>query len=277
MGLRLSKAFPQKRAFITGAASGLGKGLCLRLAKEGWRIAMSDIDEAKLQGAAQEVEAAGGIPSTFMLDVSDEETYQAVVDEVLAEYEGMDVLINNAGVGDGNLLRDYQLKDWKWLIEINLYGVLHGFKFFQPTFSKQKSGHIISIASAAGFTSAPGMSAYNVSKAGVVSLSETMQYELQSDQVSISVVMPTFFKTNVMQHARGEEYVKELAQKMIQESTTSVSDLSKVILEQAGKGAFYIVHPLESKMAWYLKRFAPGLLQGQIMKRFKFPENEEEH
>lgn len=270
--MKLSAKFPEKRAFITGAASGLGKGLCLRLAREGWRIAMSDIDGQRLEVAAQEVQAAGGTPTTFILDVADEAGYQVVVEEVLRNYGGIDLLINNAGVGDGNLLRDYQLKDWKWLLEVNLYGVLHGFKFFQPTFSQQQSGHIISIASAAGFTSAPGMSAYNVSKAGVVSLSETMRYELEPDRIGISVVMPTFFKTNVMQHARGEDYVRELADKMIQRSTTSVRDLSKVILEEAGQGTFYIVHPLESRLAWYLKRFAPSLLQGQIRKLFILPE-----
>ncbi len=269
MNYKLSEKFPKKRAFITGSASGLGKGLCKELAKDNWTIVMSDIQEDSLEKSAEEIRNAGATVLTYKLDVGNFNQYQEVVKDVEGKIGGIDLLINNAGVGDGNLLLEYKVEDWEWLLRINLLGVLYGFKLLIDQMSTQKSGHIISISSAASFTSAPGMSAYNVSKAGVTSLAETMFYELHPYNVGVSVVMPTFFKTNVMQFARGNEYVHNFAKYMMDHSKTNIEDMAQVVLNKAGKNKLYIVHPKEARVQWFLKKFFPGYLRKQILKNIE--------
>ncbi|MFT4544159.1 MAG: NADP-dependent 3-hydroxy acid dehydrogenase YdfG [Bacteroidia bacterium] len=258
--LELSRRFPEKRAFITGAGSGLGLCLCKELAADGWTIGMSDIDENALQKSVDEISKIGGKPFSYRLDVSDKDQYQIVADKFLTELGGVDLLVNNAGVGDGGCVEEYGLDNWDWLLSINLHGVIYGNALFIPTFKAQKSGAIINISSAAAFTSLPRMGAYNVSKAGVRALSETMDAELNHLGVTVSCVMPTFFKTKVMQHARGKKEELEMSKMIFATSELTPERVAKHILKKVGKGRFHIILPADAKFMFFMKRFFPSVL-----------------
>ncbi len=264
--LELTRKFKQKRAFVTGAAMGLGKSFCKHLAKDGWTIGMSDISIEKLEAAAEEIRTLGGNPILFSLDVADRERFREVSEQFVGQLGGIDLLVNNAGVGDGGSFHEYSLENWDWMLGINQMGVIHGCHFFVPTFMEQKSGHIINIASAAGYANAPRMSPYNVSKAAVISLSESLYYELTPLGIKISLVMPTFIRTDIMQSARGSSDAIKAGRKLLDKTTLQPDDAVMEMLVKAGKGKFEIALPFQSRMSYWLKRHFPGIFRSQLMK-----------
>lgn len=256
----LSADYPQKRAFITGAASGLGLALCGELAREGWAIGMADISAGALATAAEDVRTLGGRPVTYLLDVADKDAYRTVADDFLTKHGGIDLLVNNAGVGDAGYVDEYGLENWDWLLGINLRGVIYGCALFTPAMRSQCSGTIINIASAAAFTSLPKMGAYNVSKAAVLSLSETMSAELHHHGIRVSVVMPTFFKTAVMRQSRGKQEHIEMSRLIFGTSTLTPQEVAAKVLRKAGRGAFHIILPWDAQFMYRLKRFFPNFI-----------------
>ncbi len=259
--LALTKKYGEKRAFVTGAAMGLGKSFCKHLARDGWTIGMSDVNTEQLEQAADEIRTLGGTPILFSLDVSDRQRYEEVADIFLERVGGIDLLVNNAGVGDGAAFHEYSLENWDWMIGINQMGVLYGCHFFVPTFMKQKFGHIINIASAAGYANAPRMSPYNMTKAAVISLSESLYYELKPLGINVSVVMPTFIRTDIMQHARGSEEAIKAGRKLLQKTKLLPDDAVKEMLVKAGKGKLEIVLPRQSRVSYWVKRHFPWLFR----------------
>jgi short-subunit dehydrogenase len=266
---KLSKTYPKKRAFITGSGGGLGRALSLELAGNDWTIGIADISESGLKETAALIEKAGGKSIVYLLDVSDSDRYATVAKEFLSAIGGIDLLINNAGVGDGGVFGEYTAENWKWIVSINQMGVIFGCHHFVPFMKQQKSGHIINIASAAAFANLPSMSPYNVTKAAVLSLSETLYSELKGENVNVSVVCPTFFKTNVMQHSRGNQAQKEAGQKMVDKSGIEPEEVAQKILNEAGKKTFYIIHPFSAKVLFSVKRLFPTMVIKVIAMGYK--------
>ncbi|MEI8110045.1 MAG: SDR family NAD(P)-dependent oxidoreductase [Chitinophagia bacterium] len=266
--LALSVTYPQKRAFITGAASGLGKAFCMDLARDGWTIGMADNNVVALEVAAADITAAGGNPLLFPLDVADKDQYQQVATDFLNQTGGIDLLFNNAGVGDGSVFEEYSLENYEWMVSINQMGVLYGCYYFVPAMKKQRSGHIINTASAAAIGCAPTMAAYNITKAAVLALSETLYGELMDYQVHVSCIMPTYFKTNVIQHARGGELVKKATQHFINRSGLEAPEVAAEILARAGKKELYIILPKSARKMWWMKRLAPTRFRKMVKEQF---------
>ncbi|MCI5080259.1 MAG: SDR family NAD(P)-dependent oxidoreductase [Saprospiraceae bacterium] len=262
--LSISQQFPAKRAFITGTASGLGRELSLLLAKDGWTIGMCDINENGLQAVKAEVEKQGGQALPYLLDTSNRQQFESVAKDYLAETGGIDLLINNAGVGDGEVFHEYSLDNWDWMVGINQMGVVYGCYFFVPILRKQKSGHIINISSAASFSNAPGMAAYSATKAAVRSLSETLYYELAPLGVKVSVAMPTFFKTNIMKHGKGK--MINTARKLVEESGIEADTIAREILAKAAAGKLHIVLPKQARKMFWVARIFPSVFRKQLLK-----------
>ena len=269
---KLSEQHPQKRAFITGAGSGLGKELCTELAKDKWTIGICDISEKGLQETADLITKAGGKAIPFILDVSDRNRYKEVAEKFLAEAGGIDLLVNNAGVGDGALLEEYGLDNWEWIVGINQMGVIYGCHYFIPVMKKQKSGHIINVSSIASVAVAPYMSAYNATKAAVKALSETLYSELKMFNIGVSVMMPFFFRTNITQYARGDRGSSELSYYMVHGSKVSANEVATKTLDLVGKGKFYILLPSPAKTIFRIQRFMPMKLLKMNAKFAKNPE-----
>lgn len=258
MAYKLTERFAGKRAFITGAGGGLGLALSTALAKEGWTIGMTDINQQALESAAKVIAGAGGKAFTYKFDVSKKEEYKTAFDDFIKNAGGIDLLINNAGVGDGGLIGEYALEHWDWITGINQMAVIYGTHFATPIMKKQGSGHIISIASAAGFAAMPNMGMYNVTKAAVISLMESLYAEVKAFNIDTSVVCPTFFRSNIMQHHKGDEKSAAIGQTIIQRAKYSPDDIAHFILTEAGKKTFYILHPWQSKMVFHVRRLLPN-------------------
>jgi len=168
----INNRFETKTVVITGAGSGLGRGLALDFAKMGWRVAVSDINPVSANETTHLVDNAGGRGMAVKCDVTKPEEVQALADTVLSEWCSVDILINNAGVPVTGFMEDVTLEDWRFEIDIMLMSVVYGCRTFIPILKKQgRRGHIVNVASAAGVVSLPAMSPYNVTKTGVISLS----------------------------------------------------------------------------------------------------------
>ena len=256
--MQLSDTYPQKRAFVTGAASGFGLALCEALARDGWTLGLADINEQGLVEAASKIKALGGQPLSFVLDVSDADAFQRVAASFVEQAGGVDVVINNAGIGVGGLLEETSLDDWNAAISINLMGVVHGCLAFVPPLKRAGSGHVINVASIAAVAAGPYMAAYNTAKAGVLGLSETLYSECKDAGVRVSVVMPSFFKTNIATTSRGNEAAKKMTEVLINRATYTAEEAAAYTLAEAAKGKLHIIFPRKAKTLWHWKRLLPG-------------------
>jgi NAD(P)-dependent dehydrogenase (short-subunit alcohol dehydrogenase family) len=194
-----------KVAVITGAASGIGRAMVDRFGAAGMKVVLADIEKAALDEAVSAVTAAGvdaiGVPT----DVSDGAAVEALRDAALDRYGAIHLACNNAGVGTGGKIWEQTVEDWQWVLGVNLWGVIHGVRTFVPVMLRQGEGHIVNTASMAGLTSPPFMGIYNVTKHGVVTLSETLHAELQLEtaDVDVSVLCPGWVNTNLADAERN--------------------------------------------------------------------------
>ncbi|MFT5644990.1 MAG: NAD(P)-dependent dehydrogenase (short-subunit alcohol dehydrogenase family) [Janthinobacterium sp.] len=203
--------FKGKTAVLTGAGSGFGLE-CARIgAKLGMNLVLVDVQQDALDQATAEVTAAGAQVLSLRVDVSNAEQMQVMSETVFARFGAPHFVFNNAGVGSGGLIWENTVKDWEWVLGVNLWGVIHGVRLFTPMMLEAAAkdpawqGHIVNTASMAGLLNAPNMGVYNVSKHAVVSLSETLYQDLRlvSDQVSASVLCPYFVPTGISQSHRN--------------------------------------------------------------------------
>lgn len=264
---RLSALYPYKRAFITGAASGLGRALCKQLAYDRWHIGICDTDKRELEKTAKMIETLGGKAYSYCLDVSNVAEYEIVVGEFLSKTGGIDLLVNNAGIsGYVGKMESCSIPDWQWIIGVNQMGVIHGCHYFIPTMKRQGYGYILNIASAAGFVNPPNMVGYNVTKAAVIALSETLLTELKSYNIHVSVSMTTFFRTNIMQHSKGSAELVKRGEKMVNKSKIEADDMAERILNGCGNNEFQLIYPFQSRFLFNLKRLSPTFFRWVLSK-----------
>jgi NADP-dependent 3-hydroxy acid dehydrogenase YdfG len=261
---KLNARFPRRRAFITGAGSGLGLELARALGVDGWTLGLFDANLERLSGVEAELNSAGVPVIAYPGDVTHADELTVAVNSFSGAHDGLDVMINNAGVASSGLLMDVPLEDWRWIIDTNFMGVVHGCRAAIPHLQRNGAGLLINVASAAAFASAPGMGSYNASKAAVVSLSETLAGELRDANTQVSVVMPTFFQTNLLETARGPEETRAQAAHLMAKAACQASDVARDILLLAGARQVYIVLPRSARMLWRLKRWAPKLFLLEI-------------
>ena len=195
-----------KVAVVTGGASGIGRAVATRFAEAGMRVVLADIQEDALDRTASELAAAGHQVIGVRTDVSVGESVETLAATVMAEFGAVHVLHNNAGVGVGGYLWTHTQRDWEWVLGVNLWGVIHGVRVFVPLMISQgEPAHIVNTASMAGLISVPGLGAYNVSKHGVVTLSETLERDLRiaGAPIGVSVLCPGLVMTNIFESHRN--------------------------------------------------------------------------
>jgi NAD(P)-dependent dehydrogenase (short-subunit alcohol dehydrogenase family) len=188
-----------KVAVVTGAASGIGLAMSERLVDEGMKVVMADIEEPALGAAAAQLRDRGGDVLDVVTDVSRGEAVEALAERALAAYRVVHLVHNNAGVAAGGPMWELSTRDWEWVLGVNLWGVIHGVRVFVPLIIEAGGGHVVNTASMAGVMSGPLSGPYNVSKHGVVTLSETLYKELQmlSHPIGVSVLCPGWVNTNI--------------------------------------------------------------------------------
>jgi len=186
-------------AVVTGAGSGIGRALAGAFAGEGMHLMLADIDPARLDHVADELRAHGTEVATRVTDVGDGTEIEALAKETLATLGSVHVVCNNAGIGAGGMVAGFDTALWKRVIDVDLWSVLHGLRVFLPILIEQGEGHVVNTASVAGLFAPPFMGPYDVSKAGVVAISEAAFNELAifAPNVGISVLCPGWVRTNI--------------------------------------------------------------------------------
>ena len=255
----------KQRVLITGAGSGLGQALALRFAKHGMQVACVDIQKERAEATLASL--AGDGHAVFSADVSDDTSMQVLADSVQAEWEAPDILINNAGIASGGDVLETPMTEWRHLYEVNFLSVVRGTRLFLPAMLKRGSGQVVSTASFAGLAGAPGLMTYGVSKAAVVAFSEQLRAECHGSGISVSVICPAFFKTNLMQSTVGTEKIKHLGQKMMDRSPDSLDQVADRIFADILKKKFLIIPTKNEPMLWRIKRFFPNWYFKELIKR----------
>ena len=258
-----SKTSRGASAVVTGAGSGIGAAFAIELGKRGGAVVCSDIDEAAAQRTADTITERSAKAVAIRCDVSRLEDVQALAEQSQAWFAAPPTLvINNAGVGAGGAaVGEAPMDDWLWTLGINLWGPIHGCHVFTPILREAEPSRaprgIINVASAAAFGAAPGMAAYNVSKAGVLSLSETLAAELAGTPVRVTVLCPTFVKTNILESGRISEQSSELAGKLMRWTGLSAGKVARTCLDAHDRGELYCMPQFDAKIGWNIKRLAP--------------------
>lgn len=259
-----------KTAVITGAASGIGLALAQRAAREGMRLVLADIDEVKLAEAATTLPVAADALVTRRVDVSCEEDIAALADAAFARFGAVHLLCNNAGVGLTRLSWELTSADWEWILGVNLWSVVHAVHYFIPRMLAQADGsHIVNTASVAGLLSTPAMAAYNVSKHGVVTLSETLYTELRAQQakIGVSVLCPAWVPTAIHTSERnrpqrfGEAAPPSAASAAYQErmgqavksGRLTADDMANAVFDAVAADRFYVIPHSRIKQAVRLR------------------------
>jgi len=197
------KDFKNKVAVITGGASGIGLGMARAFANRGMKLVIADLDEQALATVTDEFKAAGVEAVSQLCDVSKHEEIQSLADLAVDQFGGVNVLCNNAGVGIPTATHNMKLQDWKWIIDVDLWGPIYGVEVFLPLIEAAGEGHINSTSSMAGMIAARRMGAYNVAKHGVIALMASLERELRARKspVTSSVLCPGPINTNISAHS----------------------------------------------------------------------------
>jgi NAD(P)-dependent dehydrogenase (short-subunit alcohol dehydrogenase family) len=259
--------FKNKTAVLTGAGSGFGLE-CARIgAKLGMHLVLADVQRDALDAAVAEVTALGAQVLAFQVDIANAADVEAMGAATLERFGAPHLVFNNAGVGTGGLIWEHTLKDWEWVIGVNIMGVAHGVRVFTPMMLEAAKkdpayqGHIVNTASMAGLLNAPNMGVYNVSKHAVVALSETLYQDLQlvTDQVSASVLCPFFVATGISQSHRNRPaafkqrgvkptpsqlIAQAMNDKAVNSGKVSAAQVAQMVFDAVAANQFYIYsHP----------------------------------
>ncbi|HZC92353.1 MAG TPA: SDR family NAD(P)-dependent oxidoreductase [Mycobacterium sp.] len=261
---KAQKVSHNARAVVTGAGSGIGAAFAVELAKRGGRVVCSDIDEVAAAKTVSAITDHGGEAVAIACDVTQLSDVQGLAADSQSWFGAAPTLvINNAGVGSGGArIGELPIEDWKWVLGINLWGPIHGCHVFAPILRSAEPSNIprgiINVASAAAFGAAPSMAAYNVSKAGTLSLSETLAAELSRSAVKVTVLCPTFVKTNILESGRLSDSMNRFALKIMRWTGVSAEKVARSCLDAHDRGDLYCMPQLEAKIGWNIKRLVPG-------------------
>jgi NAD(P)-dependent dehydrogenase (short-subunit alcohol dehydrogenase family) len=255
-----------KVAVVTGGASGIGRAMAERFAREGMKIVLADVEEGALRAARDAMAGAGAEVLAVRTDVSKPDQVEALAARTFEAYGSAHVLCNNAGVGAGGLCWETSLADWEWVIGVNMWGVVHGIRAFVPKMITQGEGHVVNTSSMAGLVGAPAMGPYCAAKHAVVGISECLHHDLGmtgAAGVKVSVVCPAWVKTNIADSHRNrpassprrdakdikpQEQMLEQAVRAAVASGISPDEVAEQVLQAVVHERFWVLtHPMTKK------------------------------
>ena len=261
------KNFKGRTAVITGAASGFGLEASRIAARLGMNVVMADVQQDALDSAATEIRALGAAVLSYRLDVSKAAEVEALGAAAFARFGAPHFVFNNAGVGAGGLIWETTLKDWEWVVGVNLMGVAHGIRVFTPMMlaaaaeDPAYAGHITNTASMAGLLNAPNMGVYNATKSAVVAMSETLYQDLKlvTDQIGASVLCPYFVPTGITKSdrnrpadmtdagrhlTRSQLIGRAMSDKAVSSGKVTAAEVAQFVFDAIAEQRFYVYsHP----------------------------------
>ncbi|MCP4003846.1 MAG: SDR family NAD(P)-dependent oxidoreductase [bacterium] len=249
-------------AVVTGAASGVGRALSEALAVRDCRLALVDVNAEGLREVANRVQELGGVASTHIADVSDAERMKLLPEEILTEHGHIHILINNAGVTVAASFEDHSLEELRWLIGINLWGVVHGCHFFLPYLKREKDAKLVNISSSTAVMGFPGQSGYSASKGAIRSLSESLSAELHGSNVKLTSIYPGGIRTGLFEAARGanREMMAEMGNEpRVARMFLSPEKVAKTIIRAVERGRVRAPVGWDSYLVEWLWRLSPSL------------------
>lgn len=250
--------YAEKVALITGGASGIGRALGAELCRRGAHAILADVNIERAEFCAEEICKTGGTAEAMNLDVTDPEQVRKAVEETVARHGRIDYLFNNAGIAVVGDARDVTLEQWKRVIDVDLWGVIHGINAAYNVMVKQGFGHIVNTASMAGLVPIPAILSYTVSKHAVVGLSLALRVEARDLDVKVSVVCPGFVWTEIFENSKTANLDRDSLVEMVP-FAANVDTTARRILRGVRRNQAVIMPTLDARPAWWLYRAAPWL------------------
>jgi len=249
--------FMDRVAVVTGAGSGIGRALALAWAGQGCKVVLADVEAGPLEQAAAAVGALGVDTLAVETDVGNAASMAAFAEATIERFGAAHILCNNAGVGGGGAIKNQQLVDWKWVIDVNLWGVIHGLEYFLPHLIGAEEAHVVSTASVAGLYCLPGLAPYNATKYAVVAIMETLYAEMQQDSranVGVSVLCPGVVNTNIANAQRNRP--ENLQRERINDDAARKRNAAIAAALEAGKDpaevARLVIQAVAERRFWVL-------------------------
>ena len=249
--------FQNAVAVVTGGASGLGKAICEELGRRGAFVVVTDVQEDGARAVAAGIAAAGGRASAAALDVRDAAAFERLLDDTIAAHGRLDYLFNNAGIAAAGEAQSLPLDLWRRVIDINLWGVIHGAMAGYARMIRQGSGHIVNVASLAGIGGMALGIPYATSKFGVVGLSLTLRAEGKDLGVKVSAVCPAYIQTGIFDHGTYVGTSQKGIESLIPFKYVDVGVAARKVLRGVERNQAMIVFPFYARLLWWLTRLNP--------------------
>ena len=258
------RIFNEATAIVTGGASGIGRALARELAKRGCEVVLADRQIRLAEEVASEIRASGGKARAWEVDVTDYSAVEQLVLETTAQTGRLDYIVNNAGIGFGGNVRDYSIKDWNQIVDVNLRGVINGVQAAYQIMINQGFGHIVNTASMAGLIPSPGVVAYATTKHAVVGLSKSLRAEAVSAGVYVSVLCPGVIRTPILEGGRYGRMSVEIPPEKMRQLWEKLKPMPPDIfaykaINSIAKNKAIIIVPSWWKLFWWIDRLFPSL------------------
>ena len=253
------KTLTDRVAVVTGAAGGIGRVLVMDLARAGMHLVLAGRDEQGMANLAQEVRALGRRCSVVRTDVREAEQLENLLARTIAEQGGCHLLVNNAGILLAAPLFGVALSDWKRVIDINLWGVLHGCRVFGEYFAAQQQGHIVNVASWSGLFPAPGMTMYSATKFAVVGFTHQLRWELAQKNVGVTLVIPGLVKSPILD--RPETGLSHMPTSLIMRASSSAEGLARKIRRAVQSNRGFITYGVDAFLVDVARHMPRWLLE----------------
>lgn len=252
---------------VTGGGSGLGRAVARCFAREGYQVCVADIDAGRARAVCGEIEAAGGSAWAQAMDVTEEADWNTLYDELMKRWGGLEILVNNAGVAAAGRLEETPLEHWRWILDTDLLSVVMGCHRFLPLLRRQGRGHVVNVASFAGMSPVPEVSAYVTAKAAVVALSEQLRVDLAGSGVGVSVACPAYVQTKLLDSFRShDERHHQMVKRWMAKSSISADDVAQQVFRAVRKGRFLILTHSETRWLWRFRRWFPNRYTRMMIK-----------
>jgi NAD(P)-dependent dehydrogenase (short-subunit alcohol dehydrogenase family) len=253
------EVFKNKVCFITGAASGFGRGISLKLGSYGAILVLADVNMDGLTAVVNQIKQSGGQAEAHYLNVIERNEIHRLISETYAKYGQLDYVFNNAGIGMGGETYAMEMEDWQKIIDINLWSVIQGTHTAYQIMKNQGFGHIINTASMLGLISGPFSTAYATAKHAVYGLSRSLRSEAKDFGVKVTAICPGFVNTNILKSAQMFEISYEEMMKMLPYKLMELEPAVEVILKGIKNNRDLIVFPAHARVSWWLNRHFRGL------------------